>query len=212
VGAWLSVFREEGVHDVLGIDGDYVRHDLLLIPGAQFRSHDLSHPLTLDRDFDLALCLEVAEHIPAEAAPTLVKSLVALARLVLFSAAIPGQYGVDHVNEQWPSYWANLFSTHGFRPIDLLRGAIWDDESVDWWYRQNMLLYVGSGVEIEAIKPMTVNPTTRVVHPAAVTGLHESAFAAELTLRELARRLPAAARRSLQHRIRSRKPACSAEE
>jgi hypothetical protein len=61
VGIWLAVFREHGIHDVLGVDGAYVDQKVLQIPREQFRAHDLGQPLRLDRQFDLALSLEVAE-------------------------------------------------------------------------------------------------------------------------------------------------------
>ena len=33
---------------------------------------------------------------------------------VLFSAAIPGQGGQDHLNEQWPEYWQKKFEVNGY--------------------------------------------------------------------------------------------------
>lgn len=62
--------------------------------------------------WDLAICLEVAEHLPAESAIPLVAGL-AKADTVLWSAATPGQPGVDHVNCQPPEYWEGLFNQHG---------------------------------------------------------------------------------------------------
>jgi hypothetical protein len=60
---------------------------------------------------------------------------------VLFSAAIPFQGGTGHVNEQWPNYWADLFRNHDYVAIDCIRRRIWDNESVEWWYAQNCLIY-----------------------------------------------------------------------
>jgi SAM-dependent methyltransferase len=90
-GVWLSVFREHGVDDILGIDGPWIEPRQQEIPEVFFRECDLTRPVALERTFDLALCLEVAEHLPAEAAPGLIESLTALAPVVVFSAAIPGQ-------------------------------------------------------------------------------------------------------------------------
>ncbi|MHC4590766.1 MAG: methyltransferase domain-containing protein [Planctomycetota bacterium] len=61
VGAWLSVFGEHGVSELLGVDGDHVPRDQLMIPPSSFLARDLSGALRLDRTFDLALSLEVAE-------------------------------------------------------------------------------------------------------------------------------------------------------
>ena len=104
VGSWLAVFREHGIEAFLGVDGAYVDGDLLQIPLEKFLPPDLSKPLQLDRRFDLAVSLEVAEHLPEECAATFVASLVALAPVVAFSAAISHQGGHQNVNEQWPGH------------------------------------------------------------------------------------------------------------
>ena len=65
VGTWLSVFREHGVEDVRGIDIEGVA-GLLEIPLDQFLAHDLTRPIEPDRQFDLVVCLEVAEHLPPD--------------------------------------------------------------------------------------------------------------------------------------------------
>ena len=64
--------------------------------------------------------------------------------MVLFSAAIPHQGGDDHINEQWPGYWAKLFARCNYVTVDCLRDHFWDDEEVAYYYAQNMLLYVDS--------------------------------------------------------------------
>jgi SAM-dependent methyltransferase len=142
IGTWLAVFAENGVADYIGIDGDYVDRSQLLIPPERFVGRDLAEPIELDRRFDLAVSLEVAEHLPAASARVLVGSLVRLAPVVLFSAAVPGQGGTHHVNEQWPSYWASFFAEHGFVLVDAVRPRIWEKKDVAWWYRQNTLLFV----------------------------------------------------------------------
>ena len=140
-GTWLSVFRELGVSDVVGLDGDYVDRRQLQIPQDQFSAKDLSSPFDLPRTFDLAMSLEVAEHLPPQSAVCFVDSLTQLAPLVLFSAAIPLQGGTQHLNEQWPDYWAALFRARDYMPIDCIRGRIWGSEQVEWYYAQNLLLF-----------------------------------------------------------------------
>jgi SAM-dependent methyltransferase len=140
-GTWLSVFRELGIVDLVGLDGDYVDRRRLQIPLDQFRATDLSSRFELPRTFDLAVSLEVAEHLPPESAEGFVDSLTRLAPVVLFSAAIPLQGGTQHLNEQWPDYWAALFKTHDYLPIDCIRGRIWGNEQVEWYYAQNILLF-----------------------------------------------------------------------
>lgn len=141
-GEWLSVYRELGVEDVVGVDGDYVDVDHLLIDRQSFHAQDLAQGVALERTFDLASSLEVAEHLPAEAADRFVASLVKLAPVVLFSAAIPFQGGTGHVNEQWQSYWAERFALHDYHPVDAIRPRIWTNRDIRMWYRQNTLFYV----------------------------------------------------------------------
>jgi SAM-dependent methyltransferase len=141
-GEWLATFQGAGVLDVFGIDGHWVPLDQLRIDQTLFQAADLSEPLRLKRAFDLAICLEVAEHLPARVAKDLIRGLVGLAPTILFSAAIPGQGGVGHVNEQWPEYWKEMFDAEDFVMIDCLRGKVWNNPAVQPYLAQNALLYV----------------------------------------------------------------------
>lgn len=142
VGTWLNACQELGVDDVLGLDGPYVSEEMLKIPVAKFKKTDLSKPVSISRKFDLAMSLEVAEHLSEVDAETFVESLVTLSSFVLFSAAIPLQGGHNHINEQWQSYWADKFFARGYVAIDCIRPVVWNTDSVEWWYAQNMLLFV----------------------------------------------------------------------
>ncbi|HEY8164287.1 MAG TPA: methyltransferase domain-containing protein [Gemmatimonadaceae bacterium] len=139
-GDWLRVTTELGISDILGVDF----HDggELNIPADRYLSHDLTKPLNLGRKFDLAMSLEVGEHLPPEAAKPFVELLTSLAPVVLYSAAIPGQGGTSHLNEQWPRYWAALFTDAGYTPIDCIRRQFWENDRVVGYYAQNALLYV----------------------------------------------------------------------
>ena len=141
-GEWLGELRKLGVTDVMGVDGDWVDRAALKIPAAQFKPFDLRNKLVMDRAFDLAISLETAEHLPPERGASFVADLVALAPVVLFSAAIPGQGGTGHINEQWQDYWARLFAKHDYVALDFLRLKFWNDSRIEWWYRQNIILYV----------------------------------------------------------------------
>jgi SAM-dependent methyltransferase len=141
LGAWLAVFQVCGVDDIWGVDGDYIDRKALQIPRERFLPCDLKEPLRMDEKFDLVLSLEVAEHIPSQCAETFVNSLINLGPVILFSAAIPFQGGVNHVNEQWPEYWAKKFQERGYIAIDCIRKKIWKNEKVEWWYAQNILVF-----------------------------------------------------------------------
>ncbi|MBU1159680.1 class I SAM-dependent methyltransferase [Patescibacteria group bacterium] len=142
VGTWLAVFKERGIEDILGIDGDYVDKKLLQIPPEKFLSFDLKKSLKLDRKFDLVVCLEVAEHLPEKSAENFIKSLAELGPIVLFSAAVPFQGGRNHINEQWPEYWQKIFEKYNYVAVDALRGKIWKNDKIEYWYRQNILFFV----------------------------------------------------------------------
>ncbi|GMQ29567.1 class I SAM-dependent methyltransferase [Algoriphagus confluentis] len=144
IGTWLSVAKDLGVQEVLGVDGENVSPNLLAkyLEKNEFYPYNLSLPLDLGRKFDLCLCLEVAEHLPQEAAEALVGTLVCHSDVILFSAAIPGQGGQNHLNEQWPEYWEKLFNHFNFVFFDIIRPLIWENNSVDFWYKQNLFLVV----------------------------------------------------------------------
>lgn len=208
IGAWLHVFQEHGVSEVVGVDGEYVVREQLLIPQGAFTSHDLEQPLRLDRRFDLAVSLEVAEHLAEEAAAAFVESLVRLAPIVLFSAAIPHQGGVDHRNERWPGYWAELFRGHGYEAVDCIRPRVWEDNTVEYWYAQNILLYVERG-ELDLRDALLREQRAAlwlplaIVHPRAYAEVVEwlAGAPSRLTTRELVRLLPAAMRRTVVWRL-----------
>jgi SAM-dependent methyltransferase len=141
-GTWLSVCREFGIEDIFGVDGDYVDKKILKIPKERFSSFDLRKPFCVGRQFDLVLSLEVAEHLPLESASTFIDSLTGHGSVVLFSAAIPHQGGEQHINEQWPEYWMELFRHKGYVVIDCVRKRIWQNPNVESWYAQNVLMFV----------------------------------------------------------------------
>lgn len=141
-GAWLRSFQHHGVYDVMGIDHFCGLQLPMKISSEHVLDMDLRYIRPLDRRFDLALCLEVAEHLGPENADGLVRFLTSVSPIVAFSAAIPQQGGVNHQNEQWPRYWTNLFSKFDYVALDFLRPLIWDFESVAVWYRQNLLIFI----------------------------------------------------------------------
>lgn len=141
VGAWLAEWVDLGVTDVVGLDGSYVDKTQLRIKAESFIPTDLTQAYTLDRQFDFIQCLEVAEHIEPAHADTFVESITRHGNIVMFSAAIPGQRGKHHVNEQWPSYWIAKFAQFGFAAYDAIRPRIWTDTQVQAWYRQNILIF-----------------------------------------------------------------------
>lgn len=193
-GEWLSALIEEDESgqkrdrasagpkgagpEFLGLDGAWALEAGLSIPRERFEVTDLSKPPAnpperadgSPRRFDLAISLEVAEHLPEAAAVKFVSLLTECAPVVLFSAAIPGQGGTNHINEQWPDYWAELFAARGYGWADAVRPRVWADSRVRWWYAQNTLIFAERGaLEVQPMLRPLIEPEgrkpLRLVHP-----------------------------------------------
>lgn len=190
IGVWLSAFEQAGICDYLGVDGDYVERKMLRIPAERFMPFDLTRPLQLERQFDLVVSLEVAEHLPERVAPQFVQSLTRLGKVVLFSAAVPFQGGAHHVNEQWPEYWAKLFADQGYVALDAVRRRVWDDPEVEWWYAQNTLIYVHEQMleqaKFRAERERTNDHQLAMVHPRLYMEQHRRRERYEAAARDLA--------------------------
>jgi SAM-dependent methyltransferase len=212
-GIWLETFARHGVEDYIGVDGDWVPREALHFPADRFIAQRVDKPLRLERRFDLAMSLEVAEHLPERGARQFVRNIVERAPCVLFSAAIPHQRGTDHINEQWPDYWAALFGDHGYLPVDGIRPLIWSNDAVFPFYRQNILMFATSEA-IAAHPPLkrdrerTSDEQLSLVHPEMLVSVaahpHEHVrrpTARELMLSELLPALPVVASRALRWRF-----------
>jgi len=161
VGTFLSVLCDKGVNKIQGIDGDWVDESMLMIGREQFLKANLVSPPSIDERYDLAICLEVAEHLPIDAARNFIKWLCKLSNVILFSAAIPGQGGENHFNESWQSYWVQLFEDEGYVTNDFIRSAIWQDEKIPFWYRQNIFVFTKHPHRINCQASMPID----IVHP-----------------------------------------------
>jgi SAM-dependent methyltransferase len=142
-GRWLRAWREVGIIDLHGVDGDYVDRRKLELPGLMFSTVDLSSAFDLGRQFDVVQSLEVGEHIEETASDIFAECLMRHARrYILFSAATPGQGGEHHINEQPYEFWRQKFERRGFITIDAVRPTIVDDKKISYWYRYNLLLFI----------------------------------------------------------------------
>jgi SAM-dependent methyltransferase len=201
IGTWASVFAAHGVNDVLGVDGDYVDRASLLIERDRFEAVDLAAGFDTGRTFDLAISLEVGEHLPPECSARFVRDLTRLAPVVLFSAAIPHQGGSDHVNERWQDDWAAIFAAEGYVAVDAVRPRVWNDPAVEFWYVQNAILYVRRDRlgDYPALADAGCDWPLRMVHPRlyeAQNGPQPGAVrrVAQRSRSKVARRLHRAAR------------------
>jgi len=154
LGQWLYVFNKVGINDILGIDGGHVPKDQRKIN--QFYEFDLRNinKNTLKQDkfnrkYDLGVSLEVAEHLPENLADNFINLLTGLSDYVLFSAALPFQTGENHINEQYHDYWIKKFNDRDYICYDIFRKRFWNNDSVNWWYRQNLYLFGKKGAPLK---------------------------------------------------------------
>lgn len=168
IGTWLHEFEKSNVTNYIGIDS-HAQTDMLLIEPSKYATSDLNvfdaRPFSR---FDMAISLETAEHLKPEAAENFIKNLTLLSDIVVFSAAIPHQGGLNHINERWQSYWAGLFKQNGYACIDYIRPKLWGDSRVELCYAQNILIFVKqstSNVALEQEQITTELASLDHVHP-----------------------------------------------
>jgi len=169
VGSWLFVAESFGCKVLSGLDGHWINEKSLLSKNVHFKKVNFEEDFTITNKYDLAISVEVAEHIPESRAKLFVKTLCDTSDVVLFSAAIRDQGGVNHINEQWQSYWIALFDSNGYECFDSFRSAIWNNDQIELCYRQNIFLFVNSEnenmpIERELLKTWE-RPIPDVVHP-----------------------------------------------
>lgn len=173
-GTWLKAFKDSGTGKVVGYDGPWNQQSNMVDQAIEFHSVDLNKPIDAENmeRFDLAMSLEVAEHLEASSASGFVTSLTRLSDVVLFSAAFTQQGGTNHINEQPHTYWAQIFALHDYVPYDLFRPLFWGDEEVEFWYQQNVFLYARKGSPAAGLlasagyQPMQNIRFMDCVHPA----------------------------------------------
>jgi SAM-dependent methyltransferase len=189
VGTWLSVAEKNfGVKKIKGIEAEWIKDiEVFATDKNLIQVQNLESEWDLSDSYDLGICLEVAEHLSEEAGFKLVKNLSGHCRVILFSAAIPNQGGNGHINEQWPSYWQAKFAQCGMEAVDSMRPIIWADDSIPWWYRQNILIYanpqnvdsfynkMSSDVDLRSnqIAPLVIQKEPTVISKAKELSLKE---------------------------------------
>lgn len=177
VGTFLNFFNNKGVKRITGLDSTrYLDLSFLQIPRVNFIDCELHNPPQLNERYDLCISLEVAEHLSKEVSETFIYYLTSLADCVCFSAAIPGQGGKGHINEQWIDFWINLFDKNDYQAIDCIRPLIWHDLQIFDWYKMNTILFVKNQSEIYfKIKDMDLETgkINSIVHPERYSALLE---------------------------------------
>jgi hypothetical protein len=169
LGAWLHAGFDHGIEDLMLIDADYVTLDEVKCKEIRLINYNLENNLpNATKQYGLAISVEVAEHLSEARADSFVGDLCKLSKLVLFSAAIPGQGGHKHVNEQWLSYWVEKFQSNNYFPDDFIRSQIWENSDVEWWYRQNIILFQ-EGHDASLLSPLDLVHPEQFLHVQKMT-------------------------------------------
>ena len=165
-GTWLKACMELGCRNIQGFDG-FADPSSLCIPSECFSQKLLGEKIDAKKSYDLAICLEAAEHVDEKFSNLIVENLTKASKVILFSAALPGQGGTNHINEQPPEFWQKKFKKFNYTQLDIIRPIIWDEQAVAWWYKQNIFLYVHDE-SIEGLKlPNHFNSLAQnhIIHP-----------------------------------------------
>ncbi len=152
-GAWAAAFKRAGVAKVL-VQDDASAANHALVTATEFESVDFRQKFPAPRQVDLVVCLEVAEHLPASRSAELVDYLTNCSDRLFFSAAIPGQGGVGHINCQAHDYWLDIFKNLGYSVFDSIRPLIATNSSIPYWYRQNLFLLSRVSGERPSVEPL----------------------------------------------------------
>ena len=139
---YLHFFHTDGV-TIKGYEGSAAAIQRAKVDSSLIEQVDLTLPIPQPKAYDLAVCFEVAEHLPEISSDTLVKSLTSLSSCIVFSAAQPGQGGVDHINEQPWTYWADKFKAQGYKLDDATTGRLRKEFGAQgsvWWLEKNLIV------------------------------------------------------------------------
>lgn len=168
-GSWLAVAESLGSNILKGLDGEWVTKDKLLSQNIDFTAINIEDEIEINEKYDLCISLEVAEHLSHDRAGTFINTLCEASNVVLFSSAVKYQGGTNHINEQWQSYWIEIFKANGFECYDIFRNIIWENDEVEWWYRQNIFLFINedglqNAIDLKMLKSMEKS-IPNIIHP-----------------------------------------------
>lgn len=141
VGTWLKAWMDNGVNDVKGYDINVIKEEYLCVARNYIIYEDIYNNNYSNHKADLAMSLEVAEHLYPDYSKTFVSNLAKISDFILFSAGIPGQAGANHINTQPLQYWVDLFKKEDYNCYDFIRWKIINNNKVAPWYKQNILLF-----------------------------------------------------------------------
>lgn len=170
MGTWGKAAKDIGITNYIGVDQHYYNDKYMVIEKNSYIQHDLRNKFFVQRSFDLAISVEVAEHIDSVYENTFIENICNSSDIILFSAALPEQGGTGHINERPCSYWNSKFDALGYVLIDCIRPFFWNNKNIEIWYRNNCTLYIKKE-KFDTIKsyiPQSSFPID-IIHPEMLT-------------------------------------------
>jgi SAM-dependent methyltransferase len=145
-GGFAAEFQRRGLR-VVGCEYSAIGRRWAGRAGVRVVPFDAADPVQgplPDGPYDVAISLEVAEHVPAPLADVLIAFIAGASGAIVFTAAHPGQGGTGHVNEQPKVYWIEKFAARGFAHDDAAAGriaALLRERGVSNYLHQNMMVF-----------------------------------------------------------------------
>ncbi|MEI7451629.1 MAG: methyltransferase domain-containing protein [Candidatus Falkowbacteria bacterium] len=145
-GIYLREFDKKGINDLLGVDGAPSAANEFLLAKDKLVIFDLAQKYNFTKKYDLALCLEVAEHLEEVDADVLVDTITSAADDIIFTAAVPGQgpRSIGHINEQPHEYWITKFAAQNYvyqSEQTLKMREEMKTKNVVWWIVNNLMIF-----------------------------------------------------------------------
>lgn len=166
MGTWCKAASDLGVENILGLDQHVYEQQYMLISDKNYIRFNLKNKLNGYGPFDIAISVEVAEHIDNTYVDSFIRNVCSQSNVVLFSAALPFQGGTGHINEKRCSFWKQKFNKYGYEIIDCIRPHFWDDQNIEIWYRNNCVLFVKNHMYSEFVTKIPKDmPPLDIIHP-----------------------------------------------
>jgi len=197
IGIWSKTLKDAGVAKTVLIDHPSNKKENLLLNDTEFVNADMNISFPEVYKSDLAVCIEVAEHLKPGRSQAIIDYISQCTDTVLFSAAIPGQGGIGHINLHYADYWETIFAGFGFKKYDIIRPLIIADENIEYFIRQNIFLYEREGGLLK-------NRNHNNFLPKGFELIHHNVLYKHVSPVQLIKQFPASLIKSLQNRLQKK--------
>jgi len=133
-GSYVKKFLDSNF-ECIGYDGNPITPE---ITDGLCKVMDLSKPTNLGK-YDLAISLEVGEHIPKQYEQIFIDNVCSSSNNIIISWAVEGQGGYGHVNCQNNDYIIAEFNRRGYRYDENISKKLRENSTLPWFV--NTLMY-----------------------------------------------------------------------